>query len=258
MISVAIHRTLGAFDLDVAFDGPADGVTVLFGPSGAGKSATLAAIAGSGAIDRGRVALGSRVLFDSATRVNVPQRARRIGWVFQDARLFPHLRVEANLRYGLKRAPKTAQRIDFDHVVGVLDIGHLLRRGVRDLSGGERQRVALGRALLSQPELLLLDEPLAALDGGRKAEVLAYIKRLKADFALPMLYVTHSPDEVHAVADHVVMLDHGRVVTTGPSTIVQGARIGATIVGHDEHGLLLRVPHGKAAPGTTLDLMIDR
>ena len=257
MISVAIHRTLGAFDLDVAFEGPADGVTVLFGPSGAGKSATLAAIAGSGAIDRGHVALGSRVLFDSATRVNVPQRARRIGWVFQDARLFPHLRVEANLRYGMRRA-SGVQRIDFDHVVGVLDIGHLLRRGVRDLSGGERQRVALGRALLSQPELLLLDEPLAALDGGRKAEVLAYIKRLKADFALPMLYVTHSPDEVHAVADHVVMLDHGRVVTTGPSTIVQGARIGATIVGHDEHGLLLRVPHGKAAPGTTLDLMIDR
>jgi molybdate transport system ATP-binding protein len=257
MISVAIHRTLGAFDLDVAFEGPADGVTVLFGPSGAGKSATLAAIAGSGAIDRGHVVLGSRVLFDSATRVNVPQRARRIGWVFQDARLFPHLRVEANLRYGMKRA-SGAQRIDFDHVVGVLDIGHLLRRGVRDLSGGERQRIALGRALLSQPELLLLDEPLAALDGGRKAEVLAYIKRLKADFALPMLYVTHSPDEVHAVADHVVMLDHGRVVTTGPSTIVQGARIGATIVGHDEHGVLLRVPHGEAAPGTMLDLIVDR
>ena len=257
MISVAIHRTLGAFDLDVAFEGPADGVTVLFGPSGAGKSATLAAIAGSGAIDRGHVVLGSHVLFDSATRVNAPQRARRIGWVFQDARLFPHLRVEANLRYGMRRA-SGVQRIDFDHVVGVLDIGHLLRRGVRDLSGGERQRIALGRALLSQPELLLLDEPLAALDGGRKAEVLAYIKRLKADFALPMLYVTHSPDEVHAVADHVVMLDHGRVVTTGPSTIVQGARIGATIVGHDEHGVLLRVPHGEAAPGTMLDLIVDR
>ncbi|RZL80551.1 MAG: ATP-binding cassette domain-containing protein, partial [Sphingomonas sp.] len=170
---------------------------------------------------------------------------------------FPHLRVEANLRYGMRRA-SGAQRIDFDHVIAVLDIGHLLRRGVRDLSGGERQRVALGRALLSQPELLLLDEPLAALDGGRKAEVLAYIKRLKADFALPMLYVTHSPDEVHAVADHVVMLDHGRVVTTGPSTIVQGARIGATIVGHDEHGVLLRVPHGEAAPGTMLDLIVDR
>jgi molybdate transport system ATP-binding protein len=258
MISVAIHRTLGAFDLDVAFDGPADGVTVLFGPSGAGKSATLAAIAGSGAIDRGHVALGSRVLFDSATRVNVPQRARRIGWVFQDARLFPHLRVEANLRYGMKRAPKAAQRINFDHVVGVLDIGHLLPRGVRDLSGGERQRVALGRALLSQPELLLLDEPLAALDGGRKAEVLAYIARLKADFALPMLYVTHSPDEVHAIADHVVMLDHGRVVATGTPAIVGGARVGAEIVGRDEHGVLLRVPHGDVVPGTTLDLTIDR
>jgi len=258
MISVTIHRTLGAFALNVTFAGPVDGVTVLFGPSGAGKSATLAAIAGSGAIDRGRVALGSRVLFDSATRVNVPQRARRIGWVFQDARLFPHLRVEANLRYGMKRAPIAAKRIDFDHVVGVLDIGHLLPRGVRDLSGGERQRVALGRALLSQPELLLLDEPLAALDGGRKAEVLAYIARLKADFALPMLYVTHSPDEVHAIADHVVMLDHGRVVATGTPAILGGARIGAEIVGRDEHGVLLRIPHRDVASGTPLDLMIDR
>jgi molybdate transport system ATP-binding protein len=257
MISIAIRRSLGAFDLDVAFEGPGNGVTALFGPSGAGKSATLAAIAGSGAIAAGRIALGDHLLFDSAAGVNVPPRARRIGWVFQDARLFPHLRVEANLRYGLKRAPGQ-HRIDFDHVVAMLDIGHLLRRGVRDLSGGERQRVALGRALLSQPELLLLDEPLAALDGARKDEVLAYIARLKAELALPMLYVTHSPDEVRAVADHVVMLEHGRVAATGGPAIVGGERVGARIIARDQTGVLIRVPLADVAAGDRLDVLIDR
>ncbi|WP_010162670.1 molybdenum ABC transporter ATP-binding protein [Sphingomonas sp. PAMC 26617] len=257
MISIAIRRRVGDFLLDVAFEGPRDGVTALFGPSGAGKSSTLAAIAGSGTIEAGRIALGDNVLFDSASGINVPPRARRIGWVFQDARLFPHLRVEANLRYGLKRAPGP-HRIGFEHVVAVLDIAHLLRRGVRDLSGGERQRVALGRALLSQPELLLLDEPLAALDGGRKGEILAYIARLKADFALPMLYVTHSADEVRAVADHVVLLDQGRVVSTGDASIVGGARIDAQIVGRDQDGVLLRVPRGDIAAGDRLDLLIGR
>lgn len=257
MISIAIQQRVGAFSLDVAFDGPADGVTALFGPSGAGKSTTLAAIAGATAIDAGRIVLGENVLFDSANAINVPPRARRIGWVFQDARLFPHLRVEANLRYGLKRAPKP-HRIGFDHVVAVLDIGHLLSRGVRDLSGGERQRVALGRALLSQPELLLLDEPLAALDGGRKAEILAYIARLKADFALPMLYVTHSPDEVRAVADHVVLLEQGRVVARGDAAIVGGAPVSAQVVGRDATGVLLRVPSPAIGPGDTITLSIDR
>ncbi|WP_242137729.1 MULTISPECIES: molybdenum ABC transporter ATP-binding protein [unclassified Sphingomonas] len=257
MISVAIKRRLGEFTLDVAFEGAANGVTALFGPSGAGKSATLAAIAGSGMIEAGRIVLGDRVLFDHGSRVNVPPRARRIGWVFQDARLFPHLRVDANLRYGLKRAPGP-HRIGFDQVVATLDIGHLLRRGVRDLSGGERQRIALGRALLSQPELLLLDEPLAALDGARKDEILAYIARLKADFALPMLYVTHSPDEVRAVADHVVMLEHGRVVATGGPSIVGGDRITARIVARDRDGVLIRVPRGDVTTGDRLDLLIDR
>lgn len=257
MISIAIRRRIGDFTLDVAFDGPGDGVTALFGPSGAGKSTTLAAIAGSDPIEAGRIALGAHVLFDSARGINVPPRARRIGWVFQDARLFPHLRVEANLCYGYKRAPGP-HRIGFDHVVAVLDIAHLLKRGVRDLSGGERQRVALGRALLSQPELLLLDEPLAALDGGRKDEIIAYIARLKADFALPMLYVTHSPDEVRAVADHVVMLDQGRVVETGDASIIGGARVGAQIVGRDRDGVLIRVPRGDVAAGDRLDLLIDR
>lgn len=254
MISVAVERRLGSFTLDVAFEGPADGVTALFGPSGAGKSATLAAIAGSGAVERGRIVLGDRVLTDTAAGVFVRPPKRRIGWVFQDARLFPHLTVEGNLHYGLKRAA-LPHRIAFDHVVDVLDIGHLLARGVADLSGGERQRVALGRALLSQPDLLLLDEPLAALDGARKAEILAYIQRLKADFRLPMLYVTHDADEVRSVADHVVLLEAGRVVAAGGVELAPGARRKATIVGRDGDGILLRVA-GDVTAGERVDLVV--
>ena len=254
MISVAAQRRLGAFTLDVAFEGPSDGVTALFGPSGAGKSATLAAIAGSGAITHGRIALGDRVLTDTAAGIFVRLPARRIGWVFQDARLFPHLKVDANLRYGLSRAP-LPHRIGFDHVVAMLDIAPLLTRGVADLSGGERQRVALGRALLSQPDLLLLDEPLAALDGARKAEILAYIQRLKADFRLPMVYVTHDAEEVRAVADHVVLLEAGRVVATGGPEIVAGGRRTATIVGRDSEGVLLRVA-GDVVAGDTVNLVL--
>ena len=254
MISVAVQRRLGAFLLDVAFEGPGDGVTALFGPSGAGKSATLAAIAGSGMVDRARIVLGARVLTDTATGVHVPARARRIGWVFQDARLFPHLRVEANLRYGLKRAP-LPHPIAFDHVVDVLDIGDLLARGIADLSGGERQRIALGRALLSQPDLLLLDEPLAALDGARKEEIFAYIQRLKVDFRLPMIYVTHSPEEVRAVADHVVLLAAGRVVAQGGVEIVGCARGVATVVSRDADGVLLRLA-GDVKAGDIVDLTI--
>ena len=254
MISVSALRHLGAFTLDVAFEGPGDGVTVLFGPSGAGKSATLAAIAGA-SVERARVALGGRVLTDTATGIVVPIPKRRIGRVFQDARLFPHLRVEGNLRYGLKRAP-LPHRILFHRVVEVLDIGHLLARGVGELSGGEQQRVALGRALLSQPELLLLDEPLAALDGARKTEILAYIRRLKDEFKLPMVYVTHSPDEVRAVADHVVLLDAGRVVAAGGVALIEGSRLPATIVSEDDTGVLIRVARAGLQPGDLLDLTI--
>jgi molybdate transport system ATP-binding protein len=261
VIEVAVRRRLGAFTLDVAFEGPlaqsGGGVTVLFGPSGAGKSATLAAVAGTVAVEEARVVLNGRMLSDSAARWFVPPRRRRIGWVVQDARLFPHLRVEGNLRYGLKRT-SAPHRIAFDHVVDVLDIAPLLARGVADLSGGERQRVALGRALLSQPELLLLDEPLAALDGARKKEILGYIQRLKADFALPMLYVTHSADEVRAVADHVVMLEAGRVVATGGVEIVGGAAVAATLVSSDAAGTLLRVARAELALGETFTVTITR
>jgi molybdate transport system ATP-binding protein len=212
---VAAGQRLGDFALDVAFEGPEDGVTMLVGPSGAGKSATLAIVAGLSRPVSGTVAIGDRVLTDTAARVFVPPERRRIGIVHQDARLFPHLSVERNLRYGLARVGVRARRIDPDAVIDVLAIRHLLARRPRDLSGGERQRVALGRAMLSQPDLLLLDEPVSALDPARRAEVLGFVADLKRRFALPMLYVTHNPDEARLLGDHLVRIEQGRVVGQG-------------------------------------------
>jgi molybdate transport system ATP-binding protein len=212
LIRVAARQRLGTFDLDVAFEGPSDGVTVLFGPSGAGKSATLAVVAGTSRATDALVVLGERVLTDG--RVFVPPEQRRIGVVHQEARLFPHLSVARNLRYGWKRA-RGERRIGWDEAIAVLAIGHLLDRSPRDLSGGERQRVAIGRALLSQPELLLLDEPVSALDAGRRAEVLGFVAALKRRFGLPMLYVTHSEDEARLLGDHLVRFEAGRVVGQG-------------------------------------------
>lgn len=214
---VDIRARRDAFELAVAFDGAARGVTALFGPSGAGKSLTLAAVAGALRPVGGRIAVGGQVLFDGARGVDLPMERRGVGWVFQDARLFPHLDVEANLRYGLKRAKGRPARVAFDEVVEVLDVAPLLKRRPRDLSGGERQRVGMGRALLSQPRLLLMDEPLSALDAPRKAEILPFIERLKA-FDLPILYVTHSLAEVLRLADRLVLVEGGRVTAEGPLT----------------------------------------
>ena len=215
-LSVWAETRLGTFRLDAAFEGPARGVTALFGPSGAGKSSLLAAVAGALRPDRGRIVAGGKLLFDDATGVNLAMERRGAGWVFQDARLFPHLDVRGNLAYGLQRARDRPHRVGFDEVVAVLGIGDLLDRRPRDLSGGERQRVAMGRALLSQPRLLLMDEPLAALDAPRRAEILPFLQRLKSSFELPILYVTHSLSEVMQLADHLVVLDAGRVAAEGP------------------------------------------
>jgi molybdate transport system ATP-binding protein len=213
-LSVSVRKRLGAFDLDVAFEGAA-GITVLFGPSGAGKSATLAAIAGEIRPDHGRIAVGDAVMFDNAARIDLKPEGRRIGWVFQDARLFPHLSVEGNLRYGLKRADAGPPRIAFDEVADVLGLERLLTRRPRDLSGGEAQRVALGRALLSQPRLLLMDEPLSALDAPRKGDILAFIERVRGAFAIPTLYVTHSLAETVRLADRLMVIEAGRVLAQG-------------------------------------------
>lgn len=241
MLRVDVAQRLGDFTLDVAFFGPADGVTVLFGPSGAGKSATLAIIAGLARPQRGVVALGDIVLTDVAAGLVIRPERRRVAIVHQDSRLFPHMPVKANLRYGLARA-SGERRIALDRVLSVLAIGHLLDRRVHDLSGGERQRVALGRALLSQPRLLLLDEPVSALDAARKEEVLAFIRELKQAFALPMVYVTHSEEEARLLADHVVHIEAGRVAAQGSAQSLPAADgLTGEVVGHIGDGAQIRI-----------------
>ena len=256
MLQVEIRARLGDFRLDARFEGSAGGVTVLYGPSGAGKSSVLAAVAGAARPDAGRIALGGETLFDSATGVDLPMERRRIGWVFQDARLFPHLTVDGNLRYGLRRAQSRgmAGPIRFDEAVEALGVGHLLHRRPRDLSGGERQRVGLGRALLSQPRLLLMDEPLASLDPARRAEILPFFERVKTSFGVPILYVTHSLAEAVRLGDRMAVMRDGKVVADGPLAEVvsrpqlmltgsharDGAALDGVVQGHDHRLTLVR------------------
>ncbi len=229
---------LGGFALDAAFDVPDRGVTALFGPSGCGKSTILAAVAGLLRPRAGRVEIGGAVVLDTARGVFVPPERRRCGVVFQDARLFPHLSVETNLRYGQRRAPRDAAGPGFEEVVALLGIGHLLGRRPSGLSGGERQRVALGRALLARPRILLMDEPLAALDAARRAEVLPFLARLRDAAGMPILYVTHALDEVDALADHLVLLEAGRVVAAGPVAAL-AARTDLPLAARCDAGVLL-------------------
>jgi molybdate transport system ATP-binding protein len=247
MPQVALRHRFGrdGFALDVAFDAPESGVTALFGPSGCGKSTILAAVAGLLRPQEGRVAIGGDVLLDTTRGIALPPERRRCGVVFQDARLFPHLSVETNLRYGLRRAPRDADGPGFDDVVALLGIEPLLTRRPAGLSGGERQRVALGRALLARPRLLLMDEPLAALDAARRAEVLPFLARLRDVARLPILYVTHALDEVDALADHLVLLDHGRVLADGPVTMLSG-RTDLPLAARRDAGVLLDCTVGAA------------
>ncbi len=213
MIEVQVKKTLGAFTLDAAFACGA-GVTALFGRSGAGKSTIVKAVAGLVRPDGGRVQVGDTTFFDAARRINVATERRGVGVVFQDGRLFPHMTVRRNLRYGYDRA-RGEKRVTFEAVTDVLGISSLLERRPVSLSGGERQRVAVGRALLSQPRLLLMDEPLASLDEVRKAELLPYFEKLNTEFRIPILYVSHAIDEVMRLASDVVLIDEGRVVAAG-------------------------------------------
>lgn len=221
MLRVAIRQRLGDFALDVDFTAP-DGLTVLFGRSGSGKTSVMNAVAGLSRPEAGRISLGARVLFDAEARMNLPPHKRRIGTVFQDARLFPHLTVRENLLYGQWFAPKGAAKAEFGRVVEMLGIGALLERRPGALSGGEKSRVAIGRALLSGPELILADEPLAALDEARKAEILPYFERLRDVAGVPVLYVSHSASEVARLATTVVVLDGGRVQRQGTAAEVLG------------------------------------
>jgi molybdate transport system ATP-binding protein len=208
------HRYPSGFALEACFEA-GDGVTALFGPSGSGKSTALGLIAGLLRPQQGTVRLGDTVLVDTRAGVCLPPERRRLGFVFQDHLLFPHLTVRQNLRYGLRRRPCRA--IDFARVVQVLEIGALLDRRPEALSGGQRQRVALGRALLRGPELLLMDEPLTALDEGLKERILTYLERAVAEWRVPTLFVSHDQADVRRLADEVVVLEGGRVVEAGPT-----------------------------------------
>ena len=240
MLVVQLHKRRGEFTLDVNFSVPTPGVTALFGRSGCGKSTLIALIAGLLAPDAGRIQLGDDVLYDGERHLAVDARLRRIGVAFQDARLFPHLSVLGNLKYGAQRVPRgIAARVGFDDVVSLLALDKLLARRPRQLSGGEQQRVALGRALLSQPRLLLLDEPLASLDLARREEVLPYLERLRDTLAIPVVYVSHQFDEVLRLATRVVLLDAGRTVADGDIAKVSSDPALRAIVGPDEVGAVL-------------------
>jgi molybdate transport system ATP-binding protein len=214
-LSVRIAHDFENFALDVRFAIEKPGITALFGPSGAGKTTIVNAIAGLLKPREGRVIVGDDVLLDSQAHLFVSPRARRIGYLFQDARLFPHMDVETNLRFGWRRATERASDAEFQRIVSMLGLEQLLNRRPRNLSGGEKSRVALGRALLSSPRMLLLDEPLAALDTARKSEIMPYLERLRDEAALPMLYVSHALDEVARLADNVIVLKAGKVVAQG-------------------------------------------
>jgi molybdate transport system ATP-binding protein len=214
MLLVDIDKKLGEFVLSAQFDGD-NGVTALFGPSGSGKTSIVSMIAGLSKPDRGRIVVGSDTLFDSAAHIDEPAHRRRIGYVFQDGRLFPHMSVARNLDYGRWRSGADRDDAQFARITDLLDIAPLLKRRPGALSGGERQRVALGRALLMKPRLMLLDEPMASLDAARKREILPYFVRLRDETKLPMIYVSHDPAEVRQIATRVVRLDGGRVIATG-------------------------------------------
>ena len=258
MLKVSATKHRGAFLLNAQFELPTPGVVALFGRSGCGKTTLINVIAGLLAADSGRVALDDTVLLDTNRRINVPPETRRIGYVFQEARLFPHMRVAANLRYALKRAV-VAPFIGLDRVVDLLDLAPLMGRRTHALSGGERQRVAIGRALLSQPSLLLLDEPLASLDASRREEVLPYLETLRDQLAIPMVYVSHNFDEVLRLATHLVLMDAGKTIAQGNLSEMSlhpgvraiigaeavGAIVDGTVLGTDSSSGLTRVQVGQ-------------
>ena len=223
MLAVQAEKQLGEFAVNVSFTSDT-AATALFGPSGAGKTSVINMIAGLLKPERGRIVLGDEVLFDSATGINVPTWRRRVGYVFQEGRLFPHFSVKRNLDYGRWVSGHASNPRQLSHVIDLLNVGHLLDRRPGKLSGGERQRVAVGRALLMQPRLLLLDEPLASLDTARKHDILPYLERLRDEARVPLIYVSHNAAEIKRIASRVVRLDSGKVVETGGIELLDGAR----------------------------------
>ena len=237
MIDARLRLARTGFELDVALALPGRGVSALFGASGCGKTTVLRALAG---LERaaGHVRIGDAVWQDDATQAFVPTHRRSLGYVIQEAALFPHLDVRRNLDYGQRRVPAVRRRVALAQAIELLGIGHLLARRPDTLSGGERQRVAIARALGTSPDCLLMDEPLAALDAPRKAEVLPYLRRLHAELAMPVVYVSHAIDEVAQLAHHMVLLDAGRVVAAGPLADML-ARLDLPIASDEAAGVVL-------------------
>jgi molybdate transport system ATP-binding protein len=257
VLDVAVTKRLDAFSIDAAFVG-GRGVTALFGVSGAGKTSVIQILAGLLRPDGGHVKINERILFDSSRNINLPPEKRRLGYVFQDARLFPHMNIERNLTYGARDPDRRSKGIAISDVVSVLGLEGMLKRKPTTLSGGERQRVAIGRALLADPELLLMDEPLASLDAGRRSEIMTFIEMVQVTFSIPIIYVSHNMDEVVRLADDLVVLDNGRVRAAGPiedvttdlanAQMSEAAELGAVmkvhVVGHDDVDRLTKLKTG--------------
>ncbi|MCV6601720.1 MAG: molybdenum ABC transporter ATP-binding protein [Cohaesibacter sp.] len=247
-LCVKLSHHIQNFHLDLAFELPTKGLTALFGPSGSGKSLTTNAIAGLITPQVGEISLNGHRLFSSSQRINCPSHKRNIGYMFQDSRLFPHLTIKKNLLFGAKRCKQSPTHDEIQQIIAMLDIGHLLKRHPAHLSGGEKQRVALGRALLSKPSLLLLDEPMAALDQARKQEILPHLERLRDESDIPILYISHSISEVARLADQMLLIHQGTLNAQGPVHDVMnrldlfpltgrfeaGTAFKATILSHDQ------------------------
>lgn len=255
-IDIAVRHRFAGFELDAAFRVAKPGVTALFGPSGAGKTTIINAVAGLFRPLEGRIAIDGRLLFDRSAGVDVPPRLRRIGYVFQDARLFPHMSVEKNLRFGWRRVEPRAGEDALAQIVDMLGLEHLLSRKPAKLSGGEKGRVALGRALLASPTLLLMDEPLAALDAARKAEIFPYLEKLRG--RIPMIYVTHSLDEVTRLADDLVFVKDGRVAAQGSVFVLLPDLEFAALAGAPSYGAVFEaVVSAQRAPDRLTVLAFD-
>ncbi|OAI86283.1 molybdenum ABC transporter ATP-binding protein [Pseudomonas putida] len=284
-MNAQIHARLkvarGDFTLDVDLDLPGQGVTALFGASGSGKTTCLRCLAGLERAADARIEVAGTVWQDSARGIFVPPHQRPIGYVFQEASLFSHLTVRDNLAFGYKRIDPALRRIHLEQACELLGIGHLLQRKPTTLSGGERQRVGIARALLTSPSLLLMDEPLAALDGPRKREILPYLERLRDELRIPLIYVSHAQEEVARLADHLVLLEQGTVLASGPlnqtlarldlplardedAGVVLEGRTGAydevyqlLDVHLPDSTLKLRIPHAPLAHGSALRIRIQ-
>ena len=281
MINVRLNLKYTGFALDVDLHMPGRGVTALYGHSGSGKTTCLRCIAGLERAEDGFIQINDEVWQDSRNGLFVPPHKRALGYVFQEPSLFPHLSVRANLAFGLKRIPRPQRRVDMAQATELLGIGHLLARHPQHLSGGERQRIGIARALLTSPRLLLMDEPLAALDSKRKSEILPYLERLHDELDIPVLYVSHAQDEVARLADYIVLLSDGKALASGPigETLARldlplalgddaGVVINGSVSAYDDHYHLLtlqlpdsaqhlRVAHAPLALGKALRVKVQ-